>query len=69
MIRKYWIVGSIPFILMFVITWIPAINGPQLWFGVPSLFLWLTAISTFGIPAVLIYFEKSRKDLTEETDE
>lgn len=54
---------------MFVITWIPAINGPHLWLGMPAIFLWLTGISTFAVPAVLIYFEKTRTDLKEEADE
>ncbi|MGO4204677.1 hypothetical protein AB4Z09_23615 [Rhodococcus sp. TAF43] len=67
--RKYWIVGSIPFILIFLVTWLPQINGPHVWFGSPSLFLWVTLVSSVGVSGVLAYFEYTRKDLDEDGSE
>lgn len=60
---KYWLIGSIPFIGVFLLTWLPFINGPHVWFGMPAIFVWLTFFSTIPVTAVLIYFERTRRDL------
>ena len=67
--RRYWIVGSIPFILVFLVTWLPQINGPHLWFGAPAIFVWVTFLSGIPISGILLYFELSRKDLDDDGDE
>lgn len=60
---RYWLIGSVPFIGIFLITWLPFINGPHLWFGLPAIFVWLALFSTIPVTAVLLYFEKTRTDL------
>lgn len=67
--KRYWIIGAIPFILIFCVTWIPQINGPHVLFGAPFIFIWVTLISSVPVSGILIYFELSRKDLDSEGDE
>jgi hypothetical protein len=30
-------------VALYGVMWVPAINGPQLWFGLPSLMVWSSA--------------------------
>ncbi len=58
----HWVGIAIPMILIFVVSWIPQINGPHLWFGFPSLFVWFCLISGPGVSLILWWFESKRTD-------
>ncbi len=65
----FWIVVAIPLVLTYALTWIPQINGPQLWLGMPSLFVWLSVVSSLVVPACLWLIERKRTDLDEAGEE
>ena len=63
---RLWMAGLVPFILIYAVTWLPSINGPHLWFGMPSLFVWMTGVSTIAVPLTLMYFERHHPDRCSE---
>lgn len=67
--RPSWaLLVAVPFVCAFVLQWLPAINGPHLWFGVPSILWWTTLPGSVLVSLVLLYIELTRDD-DEEQDE
>ena len=53
--------GAIPFIMLFVGLYWPAINGPNLWFGFPSLIVWI-CLCVVVCTLVLMTYERLAGD-------
>ena len=49
-------VGAVPFVMILVGVFLPAINGPHLWFGLPSLMIWI-ALCTVVCTGVMLSYE------------
>ena len=64
--KRYWIVIAIDMLLVYAVTWVPQINGPHLWFGLPSLFVWFCLTSSVTVTGSLLYFERTRDDLRKD---
>lgn len=64
----HWVGIAIPMFLIFVVSWIPQINGPHLWFGFPSLFVWFCLISGPGVSLTLWWFESRRDEADDAAD-
>ena len=56
---KLWSAGVIPPVLYLVGIAVPAVNGPHVWLGLPSLVWWMV-VSALSVSAVLAYFERAR---------
>ena len=57
---KLWLLpGLIPPVLYLIGLTLPAVNGPHVWLGLPSLAWWML-LSALSVTAVLAYFEKAR---------
>lgn len=65
----YWIGIAIPMVLVFVVSWIPQINGPHLWFGLPSLWVWFALTSGPLVSIILWLFERQRTRDLEKLDQ
>ena len=53
---KYWVLGAVAMVASFGLVWLPQINGPHLWLGLPSI-LWWTCVpgSLLITPLLWIY--------------
>jgi hypothetical protein len=49
--------GAIPYVLLLLGLFWPAINGPNLWFGFPSLVVWV-CLCTVVCTLVLLTYER-----------
>ncbi|HZD67190.1 MAG TPA: hypothetical protein VE152_13925 [Acidimicrobiales bacterium] len=54
--RHLWLL-LVPFVMILGVSFIPQINGPHLWFGLPSLLVWILAW-TLAITPVLVLYER-----------
>lgn len=43
--------------MIFVVSWLPGINGPHLWFGLPSLMVWIL-FWTLSVTVVLLLYRR-----------
>ncbi|QSO45558.1 hypothetical protein [Alicyclobacillus mengziensis] len=59
----------VPFITIFVLTFLPAINGPHLWIGLPSLLVWILGWTLMITVILLLYHHYSLKKPEEEGDD
>lgn len=55
---KFWMAGAVPPILALAGIFTPAINGPHLWLGIPSLMWWICAAAV-SVTVVLAFFERA----------
>lgn len=55
---KYWVLGGLTMFLSFVVVWLPAINGPHLWLGVPSILWWTCVPGSILITPLLLLFDR-----------
>jgi membrane protein required for beta-lactamase induction len=53
------VLGAMPGVMVLVGLLSPAINGPHLWFGLPSFLVWI-CICTIACTAVLLSYEATR---------
>lgn len=67
---KYWLLGGFAFVLSFVVVWLPQINGPHLWLGIPSILWWTCVPGSLLITPLLLAFqrwqERDHPDIDEE---
>jgi membrane protein required for beta-lactamase induction len=49
--------GAIPFLMTAIGLYLPAINGPNLWFGFPSLIVWI-CLCVIACTLVLMTYER-----------
>ena len=54
---KPWWILVLPFFMIFVVSWLPAINGPHLWLGLPSLMVWIL-FWTLSVTVVLLLYRR-----------
>ena len=57
---KLWLPGLIPPALYLVGLAVPAVDGPHVWLGLPSLVWWM-CVCAVSVTAVLAFYEKSRR--------
>lgn len=55
---KYWVLGGVTFLLSFVVVWLPQINGPHLWLGLPSILWWTCVPGSLLITPLLWLFDR-----------
>lgn len=60
----WWSLCLVPVLAAFVLHWLPAINGPHLWFGLPSVLLWTCLPGSALVSVVLLVIERTRTDRT-----
>ena len=53
--------GLVPPILLIIGMLLPAVNGPHLWLGLPSLLWWLAGFAV-SVSVVLVFIEKLRPE-------
>lgn len=63
----WWIALAIPLVCSFGLQWIPALNGPHLWFGLPTILWWTTIPGSALVTVVLLLVERTRTDDDEQT--
>jgi hypothetical protein len=59
--RRLWIAGAVPPVLVLAGILTPAINGPHLWLGIPSLMWWI-CVAAVSVTVVLAFFERARRE-------
>jgi hypothetical protein len=52
-------------VAMLVTQWLPFVNGPHVWFGLPSMFVWAMVTSTLITPALALLERAHRRDRRE----
>lgn len=62
----WWTLCLIPLLAAFVVQWLPAINGPHLWFGLPSVLWWTCLPGSALVSVILLIVERSRTDRDEQ---
>ncbi|GAA4831740.1 hypothetical protein [Saccharopolyspora rosea] len=48
------VVLGVPLVAMLATQWLPFVNGPHVWFGLPSMFVWTAVWSTLVTPALAL---------------
>lgn len=61
--RYLWAAGAVPPVLVLAGIFTPAIDGPHLWLGIPSLMWWI-CVAAVSVTAVLALFERARGEET-----
>ncbi|MBY8859085.1 hypothetical protein K7711_21610 [Nocardia sp. CA2R105] len=56
---RRWLLLAIPPVLYALGLALPAVNGPQLWLGLPSL-MWWVCLCAVSVSAVLVVVERSK---------
>ena len=49
------VLGAIPFLMTAIGVYWPAINGPNLWFGFPSLIVWISLCVVVCTLVLMVY--------------
>lgn len=52
--KQGWVL-LVPFVMILVVSFLPAINGPHLWLGLPSLMVWIVFWTLTVTPFLLLY--------------
>ncbi len=64
-----WAVALVtPVFCVFVLQWLPALNGPHLWLGLPTILWWTTIPGSALVTVVLLLIEQTRTDNEEQDD-
>ncbi|WP_166968967.1 hypothetical protein [Brevibacterium atlanticum] len=59
-----WVVLClIPVIAAFVLQWLPILNGPHLFLGLPAILWWTCIPGSLLVTGILLIIEKTRPDL------
>jgi len=66
---KYWALGGVTFFLSFVVVWLPQINGPHLWLGLPSILWWTCVPGSLLITPLLWIFDRWQEKDNPDPDE
>ncbi|WP_155807370.1 hypothetical protein [Brevibacterium sp. VCM10] len=53
----------IPVIAAFVLQWLPILNGPHLFLGLPTILWWTCVPGSLLVTGILLIIEKTRPDL------
>lgn len=53
----------IPVIAVFVLQWLPILNGPHLFLGLPTILWWTCVPGSLLVTGILLIIEKTRPDL------
>ena len=62
----WWICLATPLVCAFVLQWLPALNGPHLWLGLPAILWWTTIPGSALVTVVLLVVERTRTDDAEQ---
>ena len=62
----WWVVLATPLVCSFVLQWLPALNGPHLWLGLPTILWWSTVPGSALVTVVLLLVERTRTDDAEQ---
>ncbi|RFC75394.1 hypothetical protein [Streptomyces sp. AcE210] len=57
--RLPWFLLSVPVVALLAAVWLPFVNGPHLWLGLPSLLVWTVAWVLTLTPGIA-YLERCR---------
>jgi hypothetical protein len=57
--RALWLLGALPPVLYALGLAVPAVNGPHVWLGLPSL-MWWVCLCAVSVTAVLLIIERLR---------
>lgn len=66
MLVLWCIAIATPILCAFGLQWLPIINGPHLWVGLPTMLWWSTVPSATVVTLVLLLIEKTRLDVDEQ---
>lgn len=66
--RWWWILAALPAVAAFIVQWLPALNGPHLFLGIPSILWWTCVPGSLLVTVVLIVIEGTRSDDAREAE-
>ncbi|WP_347351083.1 hypothetical protein [Intrasporangium sp.] len=55
-----------PMVCAYLLQWLPALNGPHLWLGLPTILWWTTVPGSALVTLVLVFVERTRVDDEEQ---
>ncbi|MDN5797949.1 MAG: hypothetical protein L0H79_19695 [Intrasporangium sp.] len=55
-----------PPVCAYLLQWLPALNGPHLWLGLPTILWWTTVPGSALVVLVLVFIEQTRTDDDEQ---
>ncbi len=64
----WWVALATPLVCAFGLQWLPALNGPHLWLGLPAILWWTTIPGSALVTVVLLLVEKTRTDDAEQDE-
>lgn len=56
------VIWLLPPLCAFVVQWLPILNGPHLFLGIPAIMWWTCSICCFAVSPVLLIIERTRTD-------
>ena len=62
----WWLALATPLVCAFVLHWLPPLNGPPLWLGLPTLLWWTPFPGSALVTLVLLLVERTRTDDDEQ---
>ncbi|HET8602072.1 MAG TPA: hypothetical protein VFL99_17230 [Segeticoccus sp.] len=62
----WWVALAAPIVCAFALQWLPALNGPHLWLGLPAILWWTTIPGSALVTVVLLLIEQTRTDDAEQ---
>ncbi|WP_326770965.1 hypothetical protein OG978_45855 (plasmid) [Streptomyces sp. NBC_01591] len=60
--RLPWLLTAVPVVALLSAVWLPFVNGPHLWFGMPSLLVW-SVVWVLALTPALAFVERRRTAL------
>lgn len=62
----WWTAVAAPIVAVFLLQWLPPLNGPHLWLGLPPILWWTMIPGSAMVTLVLLFVEHTRTDDDEQ---